>query len=87
MKHAHVSSFCDLMGFRAADLLEFYKKMHREAPDGKVDLNEFMRGCLKLKGDASRFDMHVLHLEVQTVSDQLAKVTQELSKWSARGRS
>ena len=77
LKKGNVAAYLDLCGFRANDLQEYYKMMCKETADGKVDLKNFMEGCLSLRGGASRFDTHVLHSEMKDLS---ALVRQILEK-------
>lgn len=50
-----------------------------EDGSGCIDMDEFMFGCLRLKGEAKSLDLAILHREVQTVSQQMDDVLQACS--------
>ncbi|CAK0828460.1 unnamed protein product [Prorocentrum cordatum] len=53
--------------------------------NGTVDLEEFMLGCLKLRGDATRLDVAVLYREVQWMHEALEILGKQLSSCSPKG--
>merc|ERR1712113_653835 len=53
---------------------------------GKVDLDEFTQGCLRLQGDARAIDVHMLIFQVKHFLTKWAEFTQHVdAKLQGRG--
>jgi len=64
-----------LLGFRFRDVLDFYRLMSKMDlagdPSGAVEINNFVRGCMRLRGRASGFDVQMVLFSVATVCEQV----------------
>jgi uncharacterized membrane protein len=74
LKKGNLASYLDLCGFRDQDVQEYYEMLCSQASDGKVHLDEFVKGCLQLRGRASRFDMYCLRREVQELGEHITNM-------------
>jgi uncharacterized membrane protein len=74
LKKGNVASYLDLCGFRPQDVHEYYKMLCFESKDGTVHLDDFVKGCLQLRGRASRFDMYCLRKEVQELREHIVNM-------------
>jgi hypothetical protein len=66
-------SYLHMLGLKPCDVQEFFTMMSTSAPDGKVNIEEFVRGCMQLKGNASAFDMQAVRFEVQSLRENIRR--------------
>jgi hypothetical protein len=71
-------SFFELVGIRAHDVAEFFEMLMHSSEDQRVDIDEFVSGCMRLKGPASCFDTMTVISEVRNVKQELVEVLQIL---------
>mmetsp|Transcript_122311 Transcript_122311/g.328596 ORF Transcript_122311/g.328596 Transcript_122311/m.328596 type:complete len:287 (-) Transcript_122311:156-1016(-) len=64
-------TYLHMMGFRADDVLRFIRLLCKEAPEHKIDIDTFIRGCMHLKGPASCFDMQTMLASIQSVDARI----------------
>jgi voltage-gated sodium channel len=88
--NSNVPAFLDLMGYKAQDVLAYYKLLSRTSDDGSVDLSEFTAGCMMMKGTATKFDMHILHdrlTELERLFQTVAGAgTETQGLWMSEGK-
>lgn len=71
-------SCLDMMGFRACDVIEFLDLMCEHSEDGAIDMDTFVRSCMRFRGPASCFDMQlVLHAVEQNAAAQCRQGAEE----------
>jgi len=68
-------SYLHLLGFRVQNVCDYFRALSGRAEDGSVDLDEFVRGCMRLKGTASCFDMQTVLVEVRSLRNNLEQLT------------
>jgi len=73
-------SYLDMMGFRVHDVMEFFRLLAKHEPTGDIDIGTFVRGCMRLKGSASSFDMQSVVLSTKAMSSRLHRQEQLLQK-------
>lgn len=82
-----MTNFLDMLGFKRENLLEHYKVVAGQSPDGLVDIDEFTHGCMQLKGNASSFDLKALVSEQQQTRQELSTFMTEMrAKNTAHGQ-
>ena len=59
---------------KKSDVQEFFTMMSTSDPDGKVNIEEFVRGCMQLKGNASCFDMQAMRFEMQSLRENVMNI-------------
>jgi hypothetical protein len=53
-------SYLDLVGLSAHNLPGFFNALSKESEDGLVDIETFVKSCMRLRGQASAYDMQVV---------------------------
>jgi len=69
--HDFLRNYMEALDIGADDTRMLFRLLDRDG-SGQIDVEEFCEGCLKLKGEARAFDMHVLLLQIR----------QFMEKWS-----
>jgi len=67
-------SYLEMMGFRKEDVHDFLRVVSKGDPEMRVDVNTFVRSCMRLKGTSSRFEMHAVLALVRGVDMRIQKV-------------
>jgi len=60
-------SYLEMLGLRSHDVLEYFKALSHTSDDGTVDIDEFVSGCLRMKGTASCFETQALLAEIRSI--------------------
>lgn len=81
LRRKHVPTLLTMLGFKRHHVLEFFKHMADDADDGEVDIGEFVKGCMLLKGTATNFDLHKLHAEFVCRQVSLEQRLEEILKF------
>merc|ERR1712137_234650 len=55
-----LTHFMDLNGFSKNDMQEYFSFLSRKSADRKVHIDDFLKGCMLFKGQASNFQMALL---------------------------
>jgi hypothetical protein len=71
-------SFFEMAGIRAHDVEQFFAMLMHSSEDQRVDIDEFVSACMRLKGPASCFDTMTVISEVHNVKQELLEVLQIL---------
>jgi hypothetical protein len=71
IRKGSMQSYLDIVGLRVCNVLEFFEIMAAQSPHGEVDIRHFVKGCMRARGDASRFDMQVVRNEVDAMRSKL----------------
>lgn len=74
---AMMTDYLETMGFRESDVRDFLSVMCRSAPDGAIDIDEFVRGCVRFKGPASCFDMQIVLSAVGDLKNRVGHAASE----------
>jgi len=74
IKQGRMTAFLDHLGFQHQDVLDFFDLLASTAPDKKVDIHIFVRGCMKLTGAATRYDVKAMMMEVKAIHAGLAEL-------------
>mmetsp|Transcript_57686 Transcript_57686/g.167444 ORF Transcript_57686/g.167444 Transcript_57686/m.167444 type:complete len:670 (-) Transcript_57686:190-2199(-) len=59
LHNPHVKAYFDALELDASDAYAFFKLMDADMGDS-IDLNEFVEGCMRLRGHAKGIDLHLL---------------------------
>merc|ERR1712032_1750468 len=73
-----LTNYLDMLGFKSDDLLAFFKRVASQNEDGKVDIDSFVLGCMRMKGNASSFEMKDMMMEQKIIRSQLSHLFKEL---------
>merc|ERR1712039_314166 len=71
LAHDSLRKYMEALDIGADDTRMLFRLLDRDG-SGQIDVEEFCEGCLKLKGEARAFDMHVMILQIK----------QFMEKWS-----
>lgn len=87
-------SYLEMLGWRSHDVLEFFLALNTMSDDDTVDIDEFVSGCLRMKGAASCFDTQALLAEIRFTKQAILesqrqlksqKITRQRTALSPRG--
>ncbi|CAK0876345.1 unnamed protein product [Prorocentrum cordatum] len=62
------------VGLSLDNVIQFFGVLWRSSENGKVRINNFVHGCMRLKGSASSFDIQELRSEVSTISRKVDRL-------------
>ncbi|CAK0821191.1 unnamed protein product [Prorocentrum cordatum] len=61
VKTSRLKNYLHMLDFRSSEVKDLVDSMCEQSPDGAVDIDAFVRACMRCRGAASRFDVqHVL---------------------------
>jgi len=83
MKEPEIGAYFSQLGVDADQVGKLFLLLDRDQ-SGTLDLDEFMFGCLKLRGAAKNLDVAVLHQEVQWIHDTLEFVVANVGSADSR---
>jgi len=69
-----------LMGLKQDSVTMFFEVLCDAAPDKQVDIRSFVRGCMKLKGAATSFDLQTLMSDLKTMETNIAREFRGVNK-------
>jgi hypothetical protein len=69
IRKGSMQAYLDLIGLRMHNVMEFFNALAAQH-NGQVDIDEFVKGCMRMKGSASAFDMQVLMAKVDELKDK-----------------
>merc|ERR1740121_2070257 len=75
-----MNSYLHMMGLKPSDVQEFFRMMSAADPDGMVNVEEFVRGCTRLKGSASCFDMQKVSFQLQALMESVRRHNRQVKK-------
>jgi len=78
--HKKMISYLNMLGLKPSDVQEFFSMMSSAAPDGKVNIDDFVRGCMQLKGNASCFDMQAMRFELQALRENIRRNQRQMRR-------
>jgi hypothetical protein len=70
-----------VLGLSKHHVMEFFDTMSTLAIDdeGEVDISQFVRGCMQLKGAATNFDVQMIHAEMRSMWNRTDRRLSELN--------
>merc|ERR1739848_520151 len=68
MGESALADYLDALELSTGHIAELFVLLDRD-DSGAVDIEEFIDGCNKLKGDAKSFDVHRISLEVKSIKE------------------
>merc|ERR1712196_267525 len=68
------------MGFRVHDVVAFFRQMAERDPDKKVNIDRFVKGCMRLKGTSSCFEMQSVIVLIENLREVVDEMQMELQK-------
>lgn len=75
-----MNSYLHMMGLKPSDVQEFFTMMSSTNKDGVVNIEDFVRGCMRLKGNASCFDMQKVSFQLQALRDNVRRNNRQVRK-------
>jgi hypothetical protein len=78
LQQGEVAAYLEMMGLRIENVIDFFHSLEDE--NGDVDIARFVRGCIRMKGAASSFDMNVMMREMQQLTGVLDERHQEIQQ-------
>merc|ERR1711972_258277 len=63
-----LKKYLEALDITAEDTRMLYKMLDTDG-SGYIDIDEFCHGCMKLKGEAKSFDIHVLMYQMKSFMD------------------
>merc|ERR1712061_272340 len=85
MKNDKVRQYFAYLQIDCTDVWTLFRLLDADG-SGEIDLNEFMEGCIKLKGAAQRLDIKALIAENQRVLQKCIDIEAHLSALHPRRR-
>lgn len=82
LQRKRVPELLTMLGFKRHHLLEYFNHMANDCEDESVDIGDFVRGCMLLKGPASNFDLYKLHAAQLNIDRRLEQMTGALNRAS-----
>jgi hypothetical protein len=67
MSHPEVEAFFEVRGLKATTAHRFFMQMLEINQTDHIDIGAFVSACVKLDGNASSIDLHVISVEMKTV--------------------
>jgi hypothetical protein len=71
LRKGQMQSYLDLVGVRVHNVMAYFKLLTQRSQDGTVDIDTFVRGCMRMKGQASGFDMQQVLHSLSTIQKSL----------------
>merc|ERR1711862_562362 len=70
----------DMMGFRVHDVVAFFRQMAEKDPEKKVNIDRFVKGCMRLKGTSSCLEMQSVIVLIENLSQAVDEMQMDLQK-------
>jgi len=74
LREGRLPRLLSLIGLQKQHARDFFALLSSQSADGTVEVESFVTGCMKLKGSATSFDLHMLKVDVRSVRDQLKQL-------------
>ncbi|CAE6968933.1 Scn11a [Symbiodinium natans] len=71
VKDPKMSAYFSALGFEAHDCIRLFSLLDTDG-SGSVDIEEFLDGCLRLKGMARSIDVHFIMVQIHRLQKQLS---------------
>jgi hypothetical protein len=65
-----MQAYLDLVGLKAHNLHHYFNALSEKGEGGEVDISEFVKGCMSMRGQASAYDMNVVLRQVEGIYKQ-----------------
>lgn len=78
MEDERMGAYFDALGINVEDIDTLFTLLDRDGA-GSVDIEEFLAGCLKLKGEAKGLDLAIVQFEAKWLMHHIGQLTHTLS--------
>jgi len=69
-----------LLGLNRQNVQNFFDTLCDATPDSQVDIKSFVRGCMRLKGSATSFDLQAVMLDLKYIEKSMAHEFKRVNK-------
>jgi len=78
MQQPEIRKFFELQGLKVRDVKIFFKTLVHMSPGCELTIDDFVEGCIKVKGQASSLDMQAMKLQLGRMHNILEFVVEQL---------
>jgi len=71
LQDGHLTSYMDMQGISIRDLQENFRMHLNDSPNGRVQADSFIKGCMQIRGSATSFQMMTIRDDIRRLANQL----------------
>jgi hypothetical protein len=80
LKEGRAPMLLHLLGFHRANVEHFLQVLCDASPDNQVEIKSFVRGCMRLRGAASSFDLQTMVSDLKRIDRSVSRELRGMSK-------
>jgi len=73
IKEGRIPLLLHLLGLSRTNVENFFQVLCDASPDNQVDIKSFVRGCMRLKGAATSFDLQTMMLDLKKIEGRISR--------------